>query len=279
MSKTTNLRKKYSEKIAYPTLWLTILALVIYLGAIILTLRATLPISLAILINTIMAYLLFTSMHEASHGNVSGNQKNLWLDELVGWTSSLTLFAPFYLFKIIHFKHHAHTNDPQKDPDHWLASKNFLSLLFHSFSVFPAYVYTGLKLLTGTQQLPKVIKKELWISFTFLTIMLLVLGFMIYTWGWYYPIMLWLLPAFIAQAFLAIAFDWLPHHPHKKMERYLNTRVIDVPGISLFLLSQNYHLIHHLYPTIPFYHYKNAYDEIEDEVHEKGVEVIQWKKQ
>lgn len=166
MKTTTNLRKKYSSKIAYPTLLLTILTLSIYLDSIFFAVNATIPILLAVIINTIMAYLLFTSIHEASHGNISGNQANLWLDEIVGvgWSSSLTLFAPFYLFKIIHFKHHAHTNDPQKDPNHWLASKNFGTLLMYSFTVFPAYLYTGMKLLITDKQLPPVIKKELTIS-------------------------------------------------------------------------------------------------------------------
>ncbi len=275
MSTASQMRKKYTRHIAYPTILLTVGALLIYLGVAYLAVRGSLAIGWAVFINTIMAYLLFTSMHEAAHANISGTGSSAkWLDELVGWVSSWTLFAPFYLFKIIHFKHHAHTNDPEKDPDHWLASKHLFSLLFHAFTVFPIYIISGVRLLQSDKKLVQKIRRELWISYVVLAILLVILGALIYQFGWFYPIMLWVLPAFIAQPFLAFAFDWLPHHPHESMERYLNTRVINIPGLSAFLLSQNLHLIHHLYPNIPFYHYKNAYEEIEDTVEKKGTTII-----
>ena len=109
MSAASQMRKKYTSRIAYPTILLTIGALVVYFAAAYFAVQGSLPIAWAVLINTIMAYLLFTSMHEASHSNISGTGSTAkWLDEAVGWASSWTLFAPFYLFKIIHFKHHAH---------------------------------------------------------------------------------------------------------------------------------------------------------------------------
>jgi fatty acid desaturase len=275
MSSARQLREKYTRRIAYPTIVLTLVALLSYGAAIYFAVQGSLAIGWAVLLNTVMAYLLFTSMHEAAHSNISGTSSSAkWLDEVVGWASSWTLFAPFYLFKIIHFKHHAHTNDPEKDPDHWLASKNFFSLLFHSFTVFPVYLISGLRLLLGKEPLVQKIRRELWISYAVLAALFVILGVLIAQFGAYYPLMLWVLPAFLAQALLAFAFDWLPHHPHENRERYLNTRVVDIPGISAFLLSQNFHLIHHLYPNIPFYHYKNAYKEIEETVKEKGTTVV-----
>ena len=85
---------------------------------------------------------------------------------------------------------------------------------------------------------------------------------------------IWILPAFIAQALLAFAFDWLPHHPHNEKARYLNTRVVDIPGLNTILLGQNYHLIHHLKPRIPFYDYKKVYQENLDTLKQKGVYII-----
>lgn len=279
MSSASQLRKKYTSRIAYPTILLTVGALVVYLSAAYFAVQGSLAVGWTIGINTIMAYFLFTSMHEAAHSNISGTGSSAkWLDEAVGWASSWTLFAPFYLFKIIHFKHHAHTNDPKKDPDHWLASKNFISLLFHSFTVFPVYLISGIRLLITDKKLVQKIRRELWISYLVLTVQFVVLGVLIYQFGWFYPVLLWVLPAFLAQALLAFAFDWLPHHPHDNMERYLNTRVINIPGISAFLLSQNFHLIHHLYPNIPFYHYKNAYDEVEETIQKKGTTIVTFPK-
>ncbi len=271
----STLKQKYASKIAYPTIFLTVVALASYATSTILAVKSTLPLGLAIAINTIMAYILFTSMHEAGHGNISAGMKGKrWIDEALGWASGLPLMAPFYLFKVIHFRHHAHTNNPEKDPDHWLASKNFLSLLFHSLTIFPVYFFEGIRILNSDERLAKRVRKELKIGYVGLMFIIVLLTLLILNFGWYLPLILWVVPAMVAQTFLAFAFDWLPHHPHEKMERYLNTRVIDVPGISVLLLSQNYHLMHHLHPSIPFYYYKNAYDELEEEIKEKGVEII-----
>ena len=146
----------------------------------------------------------------------------------------------------------------RKTPTIGLASKNFFSLVLHSFTVFPVYIYSGIHLLLTDKKLVQKIRRELWISYLVLAVLFVILGVLMAQFGWFYPVMLWFVPAFLAQALLAFAFDWLPHHPHERTERYLNTRVVAIPGISAFLLSQNYHLIHHLYPNIPFYHYKKC---------------------
>ena len=59
---------------------------------------------------------------------------------------------------------------------------------------------------------------------------------------------------------LAWWFDWLPHHGLEDTQsenRYRATR--NRVGLEwLFtplMLSQNYHLVHHLHPSVPFYRY------------------------
>ena len=272
---TINYHKKYATTIAYPTILMAVGAMSIYIIASIAAVQGLLGAGWAILINILMGYLLFTPMHEAGHRNIAGNRQSLnWLNEFVGWMSGIPLVAPFYLFKIVHDRHHAHTNDPENDPDHWLASKGFFSLLLHSSTIFPVYLWEGLQLLFWKEKVMGKIKKELRISFIVLGFMLLsatVLGAMI---GWQWVILLWVVPALIAQVLLAIVFDWLPHHPHEERSRYLNTRMFDIKGLSFFLLGQNYHLIHHLYPRIPFYDYPKVYVELEEEILGEGAKVV-----
>lgn len=262
-------------KVAYPTIFLTIISLTIFIGAALMAVNGMLGIGWVILINAVMAYILFTPMHEAGHLNVSGSHKSLrWLDEVTGWIAGVPLLAPFYIFKVVHFRHHAHTNDPEKDPDHWLASKGFVSLLMHSTTIFPVYLIKAIQLLYSKERVTKKVKRDIKIGLFGLfviTLFILFIGFKI---GWILLLQVWIIPAVIAQTFLAITFDWLPHHPHEEKARYLNTRVIDIPGLSFFLLGQNYHLIHHLYPRIPFYDYKKVFDELEEEFVEKEVEII-----
>jgi fatty acid desaturase len=265
----------YKLKIAYPTIVLTLLAFTVYIIASIATYQGYLGIGWGISINALVAYLLFTSMHEAGHLNISGNHNSLrWIDEIIGWLSGIPLFAPFYVFKVIHFRHHAYTNDPEKDPDHWLASKNLFSLLFHSTTIFPVYLIKGGRLLFSKERIPRKVRRELKIGFIGLFLLLTLLTTLRITLGWAMVLQLWIVPAFIAQVLLAFAFDWLPHHPHEEKARFLNTRVFDIPGLRHLLLGQNYHLIHHLHPRIPFYDYKKVYLKIKEELKRKGVDII-----
>lgn len=270
--------EQYELKIAYPTIILTIVASTIYVLVSLAAIKGLLGAGWVIFINAIMAYLLFTPMHEAGHLNISGNRKSLrWVDEIIGWLSGIPLFAPFYIFKVIHFRHHAFTNDPEKDPDHWLASKNWFSLLFHSTTIFPVYMIKGLQLLFSEEKIVRRVKRELRIGFLgllALTILLFVLANAV---GWRAVLLFWIYPAVIAQAFLAITFDWLPHHPHEEQSRYLNTRIFDIPGLSFLFLGQNYHLIHHLYPRIPFYDYEKTFFNIKEELDEEGADIVSLK--
>jgi fatty acid desaturase len=50
--------------------------------------------------------------------------------------------------------------------------------------------------------------------------------------------------------------------------------MFDIKGLSFFLLGQNYHLIHHLYPRIPFYDYPKVYVELEEEILGEGAKVV-----
>jgi len=86
-------------------------------------------------------------------------------------------------------------------------------------------------------------------------------------------LLLWILPGFIANTFLAFVFDWLPHHPHTSQQRYLDTRIILFPGLSTLLISQNMHLIHHLYPAIPYYDYGKAMEVLQEELEEHGARI------
>ncbi len=58
---------------------------------------------------------------------------------------------------------------------------------------------------------------------------------------------------------LHIFFQWLPHYPFDRTERYLDTRISLWPGGKIFLLRQNLHLMHHLWPSVPFYNYARLY--------------------
>ena len=68
------------------------------------------------LIASLCACFAYLPSHEAQHGNYSrGNPKLRWLDGLVGHITLVTLKFPYHILRITHMKHHAYTNDPEKD--------------------------------------------------------------------------------------------------------------------------------------------------------------------
>ena len=64
----------------------------------------------------------------------------------------------------------------------------------------------------------------------------------------------------LAVMWLGFAFDFLPHHglhltPSEDRFKTTRNRVGLERLLSPLLLYQNYHLVHHLHPRIPFYKY------------------------
>ena len=81
----------------------------------------------------------------------------------------------------------------------------------------------------------------------------------------------WLIivPGRLNVAFLAFAFDWLPHHglsdtPDTNRFRTTRNRVGMERLMTPALIYQNYHLVHHMHPLIPFYRYIAAWRRNED---------------
>jgi fatty acid desaturase len=70
---------------------------------------------------------------------------------------------------------------------------------------------------------------------------------------------LWFLPTRLGVLALNVFFQWLPHYPFDRTERYQNTRISLWTGGTLVLLQQNLHLMHHLWPSVPFYNYARLY--------------------
>ena len=68
-------------------------------------------------------------------------------------------------------------------------------------------------------------------------------------------------------------FAWLPHFPYEHTDRFRNTRITLFPGSTWLLLQQDRHLIHHLYPSIPWYRYRAAHRALAPLLTERGAVV------
>ena len=80
----------------------------------------------------------------------------------------------------------------------------------------------------------------------------------------------WVIPFRIALFFLTLFLDYLPHIPYQHVQSeapFKATNVIEKKGwldrvLFFLMLGQNYHLVHHLFPQIPFHQSRNVWKRI-----------------
>lgn len=276
-----NISETYrSKSIAFIIVFESVIGMVAWLVAILAAANGFIPYWLAFILNTIIAYLLYIPMHEAAHKNISGTKYGYsWIDDVVGHVCSLPLRFSFSAHRLNHLKHHAFTNDKHKDPDYYVAGSLFLLPIkvVMSSIVLPLYfvetLFNGKVSIVGSK-VRKVLERnggketlKTEKRFFFLNVMILLM----FTAAGHLSLFLcvWYLPSKIAILFLNILFAWLPHYPHEETDKYLNTKVFLFPGSSILLVGINYHLVHHLYPRVPYYKLASVYQEIKIDLTEQ----------
>ncbi|MBW4515479.1 MAG: fatty acid desaturase [Timaviella obliquedivisa GSE-PSE-MK23-08B] len=208
-------------------------------------------------INTIALHLVGTVIHDASH-NVA--HKNRIMNSILGHGSALMLGFSFPVFTRVHMQHHANVNDPENDPDHYVSTGGPLWLIAARFFYHEIFFF----------------KRKLWRKYELLEWFLarLAVGVVIYLAVQYdflgYVFDFWFSPALVVGLALGLFFDYLPHRPFQERDRWKNARVYPNSILNILIMGQNYHLIHHLWPSIPWYNYQQAYRDIQPLLDAKG---------
>lgn len=197
-------------------------------------------------INVLALHMVGTVIHDASH-NVA--HRDRIMNAILGHGSALMLGFSFPVFTRVHMQHHANVNDPENDPDHFVSTGGPLWLIAARFFYHEIYFF----------------KRKLWRKFELLEWFLarlavaLVVGVALHYGFIGYIFNFWFSPALVVGLALGLFFDYLPHRPFQERDRWKNARVYPSPILNLLIMGQNYHLIHHLWPSIPWYKYQPAY--------------------
>lgn len=197
-------------------------------------------------LNVLALHMVGTVIHDASH-NVA--HRNRVMNAILGHGSALMLGFAFPVFTRVHMQHHANVNDPENDPDHFVSTGGPLWLIAARFFYHEIFFF----------------KRKLWRKYELLEWFLsrLVVVLVVYTAIQYdflgYVFNFWFSPALVVGLMLGLFFDYLPHRPFQERDRWKNARVYPSPVLNLLILGQNYHLIHHLWPSIPWYNYQPTY--------------------
>ncbi|MEM7138993.1 MAG: fatty acid desaturase [Myxococcota bacterium] len=247
-----------------PTVWLFVFAMTALVLGVAGYVFGTLPVAATIAINAVSIYLLFTVMHDSMHRTA---HRSRWVNDLLGRLSALPLTVTMPLFRAVHYEHHSHTNDPDRDPDLVVSRRPRWALLFWCLSVIVEYRrhYFGRRMWRDRSDLLEAVAMEC------LLLGAVVVSAVNGTLGT--VLIVWLVPAVLAVVALALAFDFLPHYPYESRERYHDTRIYPGRVLNVLLLGQNYHLIHHLWTTIPWFRYQRVFASVEPQLVERGARI------
>lgn len=208
-------------------------------------------------LNVIALHLAGTVIHDASH-HVA--HRNRIVNAILGHGSALMLSFSFPVFTRVHMQHHANVNDPKNDPDHFVSTGGPLWLINARFFYHEIFFF----------------KRRLWRKYELLewflgrSIVASVLYFACQYDFLGYVLNFWFVPCAVVGWALGLFFDYLPHRPFLERDRWKNARVYPSRILNWLILGQNYHLIHHLWPSIPWYAYEKAYQATKPLLDEKG---------
>lgn len=268
------LARELSPRVAWPTLALAVVLPAAYLAVAQIGWLRLLPLWACALVLSVVAYAHYTLVHEAIHDNlVPGHPRLRWLNPVVGWIGALALGYNWPSLMRSHVLHHAHTNTDE-DPDIYVKG-GFAALLYKTVKMtvlaqVPLFVLRVFAPQRHRATSYYLLGSEKLQADAVSLAMLASLALSIYIGRFADWLCLLFLPAVGASLLLAVLFQWLPHHPFDRTERYLNTRISLWRGGGLFTLQQNYHLIHHLWPSVPFYNYGRAYRRLHPTLAAKG---------
>ncbi len=220
------------------------------------------PRALTIALNAAAIFVMFTVLHDASHYSISSKR---WVNGVFG-RAAMLFVSPLIAFPawgFIHIEHHRHTNDDEHDPDHFASHAPWWQLPVRFAAMDAPY------LAFYARNLNRRPRAEVFETGALIAISIAVVATTLITGSFWLLLVVYLIPERIALIVLAWWFDWLPHHGLEDTQsenRYRATR--NRVGLEwLFtplMLSQNYHLVHHLHPSVPFYRYLRTWRRNED---------------
>jgi beta-carotene hydroxylase len=252
-------------------------------GVVSLGVNGSLPLWVGLVVNSIVASTFYMPLHEATHKNIMGkSDRGRWIEDAIGLLASIPTGIEFTSHRAGHMRHHAYTNDPARDPDHFTEGRlSELPLKFYGMTMLYAFLPFFVLVPPLRILLPSVLREKLenkegstsegkaqlryWLLSTAVLVVCLATG------HGSEALMLWWLPARIQLCWLMFIFAWYPHHPAKETSRYRHTRVAVFPGSGLLIRGHDYHAIHHLYPRVPHYRLKAVWNELSDDLIARGV--------
>jgi len=212
---------------------------------------------------------LFT--HEGVHGTLSTRP---WWNRTLSIMCAQPVLQNYSAYKVLHLKHHHHLGE-EGDPDHYAnyTSWTWLEFLMHWGRLiigYPAYI-TMIPILgfrNGNASARR------WIIFEVCLLAVLVTAAVLWV-PWLWLLHAWLIPMLVINTMVNIRgmsqHTFLEH----QSDTILGTRsILTNPVTAFFMCNENYHLEHHLYPSIPWYNLPRLHELLRKELIARGAPFI-----
>ena len=196
--------------------------------------------------NVLALHISGTVIHDACHQSA---HRNRIVNAILGHGSALMLAFAFPVFTRVHLQHHGNVNDPENDPDHYVSTGGPLWLIAVRFFYHEIFFFKR-RLWRKYELLEWFLSRLFVVAIVFISVQYHFL---------HYVLNFWFVPSLVVGITLGLFFDYLPHRPFVERNRWKNARVYANPILNILILGQNYHLIHHLWPSIPWYNYQPTY--------------------
>ncbi|NNM75935.1 hypothetical protein HJG53_03305 [Sphingomonas sp. ID1715] len=270
-----------SPKIAWPTIVFSLVLLTVQVGLLALGIGGavspwwlTLPLG-------ICSYLGYTPAHEAIHRNIVRSRRFDPMNRLIGWWGALMTGMTWPLLLRTHLAHHQHTNAPD-DPDLFVQGSLPRLFALAALSIVTNLVPIPVWTLLFGQNAPnlgyldgwKVMSAREWRQHQIVHGIMCVIVWTLVLSG-YGPaaFALYVIPATIGRLLMGIFLSWLPHRPFITGDRYALASLRRARWLSLASVGHSLHLVHHLWPRVPFYRYAALYRALAPVLHERGVRI------
>ncbi|MDA0267265.1 MAG: fatty acid desaturase [Cyanobacteria bacterium] len=213
---------------------------------------------------------LFT--HEGVHGLLS---RNSYWNRALSIACALPVLQNFSAYKVLHLNHHKHlglVGDPDhyKNYTHW----NWLVFLMHWGRLLIGYpVYIIAIPILGFRD--GNLWEKMWVVIEVMLLGLLVTGVFLSPISTSFLIHGWLVPMVMINTIVNIR--GMSQHTLLEQESDVirGTRsILANPITRFFMCNENYHLEHHLYPGVPWYHLPQLHQVLKDELVDRGAPFI-----
>ena len=226
-------------------------------GTLLWRLRATVwAVPLTVMHGYALAF-LFCAFHEAAHRTAF---RTRWLNVVLGTLAGFLTFWPYRNYRVYHWEHHRHTQDPARDPELFFAKPRTLGAYVLVLTGIPNFVRRFgdiLRLASGradrpwmapAERRPLIAEARAYLAGYAMVALVSALT------GSVLALIVWLVPFLVGQAFLRPYL--LAEHTGCATTRDCldNTRTTTtIPPVRLFAWNMPFHAEHHAYPSVPFH--------------------------